>query len=560
MGNINSFLRENVASIGHDAVHIAPNIGEKKLNNAMKSFGYTGSPTSVIALFDNTIFGSAKEGLLFSGEKFIYKEVFTDPVSVSYNTISATELVETPIGKSDKVETSAVITRTDGSQLILKNLTNCKFDRLVALLNSAAADFTDFKEERQLVPVNEMTEALKVAYVKVVINMAYANDGEVDRQEFAELLLLMTRITVTSESRLALRSYMTSATGLMAPAELIQTLSTECPEGQEKSLHISLVKDLVNTYFSTGGTDVSQFAFLQENRGLLKVTDQEIELAVMAIQNDRAMLKEDYTDDMMIAAMKSLSAKAAAVGVPLAAVYLSGSVIGLSAVGMTSGLATLGMGGLLGMSSMATGIGVAVLLGVGAYAGVRKLTGADELSHSKRRELMLNEVIKQTQSTISLLIQDINFITEKLNGVIQSAGAQDVQIKTLMKLMQQLTSAGTILTNQTQAAQQGAARLRCAQFLDERKLKLLTKEPTKFELYGFIISFYEEREIHIEGKDGASSVVVKLAIKKDKTASELEALAGAFVSIGYFDATEVLKGNAADLAGRAKSMFTEILG
>jgi hypothetical protein len=428
------------------------------------------------------------------------------------------------------------------------------------LLNSAATEFTEFKEERQLVPVNEMTEALKVAYVKVIINMAYANDGEVDQREFAELLLLMTRIAVTTESRLALRSYMASAAGLMAPAELMQALSSECPEGQEKSLHISLVKDLVNTYFSTGGVDVGQFAFLQENRGLLKVTDQEIELAVMAIQNDRAMLKEDYTDDMMIAAMKSLSAKAAAVGVPLAAVYLSGSVIGMSAVGMTSGLASLGMGGLLGMSSMATGIGVAVLLGVGAYAGVRKLTGADELSHSKRRELMLNEVIKQTQSTISLLIQDINFITEKLNGVIQSAGAQDVQIKTLMKLMQQLTSAGTILTGQAHTAQQGAARLRCAQFLDERKLKLLTKEPTKAEFYGFIMSFYEEREIHTGGTDGASNVVVKLAIKKDKTADELEALAGAFTSIGYFDATEVMKGNAADLAGRAKGMFTEIFG
>ncbi len=558
MGNINTFLRENVASIGPDAVHIAPNIDDKKLNNAMKSFGYTGSPTSVIALFDNTLFGSAKEGLLFSGEKFIYKEIFTDPVSVSYNTISAVELVKTPTAKSDKVETSVVITRADGSRLILKDLTNCRLGRLVALLNSAATEFTEFKEERQLVPVNEMTEALKVAYVKIIINMAYANDGEVDQREFAELLLLMTRIAVTIESRLALRSYMVSATGLMTPAELMQTLSSECPEGQEKSLHISLVKDLVNTYFSTGGTDVSQFAFLQENRDLLKVTDQEIELTVMAIKNDRAMLKEDYTDDMMIAAMKSLSAKAAAVGTPLAAVYLSGSVIGLSAAGMTSGLSFLGMGGLLGMSSMATGIGVAVLLGVGAYAGVRKLTGADELSHSKRRELMLNEVIKQTQSTISLLIQDINFITEKLNGVIQSARAQDVQIKTLMKLMQQLTSAGTILTGRTQAAQQGAARLRCAQLLDERKLKLLTKEPTKAELYGFIMSFYEEREIHTEGKDDASSDVVKLAIMKDKTADELEALAGAFASIGYFDATKVLKGNAADLAGRTKGMFTEI--
>lgn len=557
MGNINTFLRENVANIGPDAVQVAPHIDEKKLNNAMKSFGYLGSPTTVIALFDNTLFGSAKEGLLFSGEKVIYKEIFTDPVSVSYNTILAVELVKTPVSNSDKVETSAVITRTDGSRLVMKDLTGCRLGRLVALLTSAATEFTEFKEERQLVPLNEMTEALKVAYVKFIINMAYANDGEVDQREFAELLLLMTRITVTAESRLVLRSYMASATGLMATSELMRTLSSECPEGQEKSLHISLVKDLVNTFFCTGGTDVGQFAFLQENRGLLNVSDQEIELTVMAIQNDRAMLKEDYTDDMMIAAMKSLSAKAAAVGVPLAAVYLSGSVIGLSAVGMTTGLSFLGMGGLLGLSSMATGIGVVVLLGVGAYAGVRKLTGADELSHSKRRELMLNEVIKQTQSTISLLIQDINFITERLNGVIQSAGAQDVQIKTLMRLMQQLTSAGTILTGQAQAAQQGAARIRCAKFLDQGKLKLLTKEPTKAELYNYIMSFYEERKFHAEGKDDASSDAVKLTIVKDKTAAELEALAGAFAAIGYFDPTEVLKGNAADLVERAKGTFVD---
>lgn len=560
MGSINTFLRENVASIGPKTVHIAPNIDAKKLNNAIKVFGYMGSPASVIALFDNTLFGSAKEGLLFSGEKVIYKAMLTEPVSVSYNAISSVELVETPTGKKDKVETSVVVTCVDESQLTLKNLIDCRYDKLAALLNSAATEFTEFKEERQLVPVNEMTEALKVAYVKIIINMAFANDGEVDQREFAELLLLMTRIAVTSESRLILRSYMASAASLATPAELMRTISSECPEGQEKSLHISLVKDLVNTYFSTGGTDVGQFAFLQENRGLLKVTDREIELTVMAIKNDRAMLKEDYTDDMMIAAMKSLSAKAAAVGVPLAAVYLSGSVIGMSAVGMTTGLSFLGMGGLLGMSSMATGIGVAVLLGVGAYAGVRKLTGADELSHSKRRELMLNEVIKQTQTTISLLIQDINFITEKLNGVIQSAGAQDVQIKTLMKLMQQLTSAGAILTGQTQAAQQGAARLRCAQFLDERKLKLLTKEPTKAEFYGFIMSFYEEQEIQTEGKDDPSGAVAKLVMRKDKTADELEALAGAFASIGYFNAAEVLKGNAADLAGRAKGMFTEVFG
>ena len=124
----------------------------------------------------------------------------------------------------------------------------------------------------------------------------------------------------------------------------------------------------------------------------------------------------------MMVIRKELGAKAGAVGVPLAAVYLSGSVIGMSAAGLTSGLATLGLGGFLGFSSMATGIGVAVLLGVGAYKGIKHLTGANEIDKTKRRELMLNEVIKQTQSTVSYLMEDINFITIKLNDVIVNHG------------------------------------------------------------------------------------------------------------------------------------------
>jgi hypothetical protein len=68
----------------------------------------------------------------------------------------------------------------------------------------------------------------------------------------------------------------------------------------------------------------------------------------MAIQQDFKMLREDFSDDALKRSMKELTAKAGAVGVPLAAVYLSGSVIGMSAAGITSGLATLGLGGVLG--------------------------------------------------------------------------------------------------------------------------------------------------------------------------------------------------------------------
>ena len=63
-----------------------------------------------------------------------------------------------------------------------------------------------------------------------------------------------------------------------------------------------------------------------------------------------------------------LAASLASAGVPLAAIAVSGSVFGLSAAGITSGLAALGLG--LGMAS---GIGVVVGIGVGSYLGVRWL-------------------------------------------------------------------------------------------------------------------------------------------------------------------------------------------
>jgi len=275
----------------------------------------------------------------------------------------------------------------------------------------------------------------------------------------------------------------------------------------------------------------------------------------MAIKNDHNMLKDDFTDDQVINALKTLSAKAAAVGTPLAAVYLSGSVVGMSAAGLTSGLATLGMGGMLGLSSMATGIGVAVLIGVVAYKGMRRLTGANELDRTKRRELMLNEVIKQTQKTISLLIEDINHITTKLNEYILAHGTQDAQIKKLMSLMTQMTGAGAVLTEKSNTAQSSATKLRCAQYLDESKLKSLTREPTKADLYDFIMKFYEEKAFK-EEKDGETREITKLVIKKNQPINDLENLAKAFEAVGYFNMTDVLKSTAADAAGKAKEKLS----
>jgi hypothetical protein len=556
MTNINVFLRENLGTVSNK-MSIAPQIDEKKLNNAVKSFAFSGNPSNVIALLDNTLLGSGKDGILFTGEKIIYRASFADPVSVPYASIASAEYVETVTGsKSDKIEVSLLIRRQNGTHLSVTGLVNCNYRKLAETLQACVQDFSEYKEERQLVSIDELSEPLKVAYVQAVINMAYDNDDVIDDKEFAEILQLMTRLDLSAETRFTLRAYMASSAVQIPLETLLAQIDSESPAGQIKALHISLAKDLINLFFSTGNRDIGAFAFLQKNRGLLKVTDEEIELAVLAIKNDHDMLRDDMTDDQIVSALKILSAKAAAVGTPLAAVYLSGSVVGMSAAGLTSGLASLGMGGLLGMSGMMTGIGVAVLIGVGTYAGVRKLTGANELTRSKRRELMLNEVIKQTQMTISLVMKDINFITGKLNEYILAHGAQDAKIKQLLGLMTQMTGAGSVLTNKSNSAQASATKLRCAQYLDETKLKSLTREPTKAELYDFILGFYEESSVVITSKENEEQTLTKLTIKRDKNSKELESLARAFEAIGYFNVSDVLMGTAADVAGKAREKLS----
>ncbi|HBP6021025.1 TPA: hypothetical protein L6A14_24335 [Pseudomonas aeruginosa] len=554
--SVSAYLRENLGSISAKNISIAPGIDEKKLNNAVKAFRYSGLPGNVVALFDNTLFGTGKDGLLFTGEQLIYRSGFADPIQFPYEAISSAKYAQLYTGKNlDKLEYSLIIQRKDDSQLVIKDLTDCDYAALASVLQGVIDNFSEFQDEKQLIPIDEMDEAVKVAYLKVMVNMAYDNDAVIDEKEFAEILLLMTRLNLSPESRFSVRTYMTAFKPAVPIETLLAELDSHCPRGQIRPLHISLTKDLINLYFSTGGNSLEVFGFLQNNRALLQITDDEIDLAVTAIRNDHSMLKEDVTDDQIVSALKLLSAKAAAVGTPLAAVYLSGSVIGMSAAGLTSGLATLGMGGLLGLSGMTTGIGVAVLIGVGAYAGVRKLTGADELTRSKRRELMLVEVIKQTQATISLLIQDINHITERLTQALAEHGEQGQKIQRLMAMMGQMTGAGAVLTSKSEAAQSSATKLRCARFLDDAKLKTLAKEPTKAELYGFIRGFYEERSFTQE-KDGQQVETLKLVVKPGVSPKDLENLARAFEAVGYFNVGDVLVGGAADVASKAKDKLT----
>lgn len=140
--NISDILRKGVSEIAHNSVYVAPNIPPAKLKGAIEGHCFTGSPASVIAICDDTVFGGGEDGFLFTSTHVSYRMVFSDPIKVAYSDIKSifilSEFSSSLFGSFGKIK------------ILLKNNNYVEFDnlslnceRLVALLRSCAKYFSE---------------------------------------------------------------------------------------------------------------------------------------------------------------------------------------------------------------------------------------------------------------------------------------------------------------------------------------------------------------------------------------------------------------------------------
>ncbi len=69
--NVESYIKENVVKVmtNMSKAYIAPDIPEKKLNNALKDIAVGVRAEYVLALVDTTFLGNGKAGMVFLGDK-----------------------------------------------------------------------------------------------------------------------------------------------------------------------------------------------------------------------------------------------------------------------------------------------------------------------------------------------------------------------------------------------------------------------------------------------------------------------------------------------------------
>ncbi|MFD2706991.1 hypothetical protein [Salibacterium lacus] len=425
-------------------VYFKNEIPEKKLDNAIKNYGDDIDAANVITLNDSTLFGNGKEGFIITKAGFYYKASFEKPVKINFSKLLDVDIEENRVpgkSKSDKIETELYINQTDQTFTIKINSSHINeqelYEFLCIVIDLNAEGKVD--ETDKIVILEDMPQDVKLNYLKAIIHCILSDNNEIDASSLSEIQTLMTQLNFDAELRQEVRSFIAEMKETAVYIEeLLENMEQGVPKGSgEDALKVSLVKDVIRVNrVRFGSYSAYEFRNILELTNRYNIDDEQLGVIEQGIINDEKIMRGEVEDDQIINNAKELSSKASAVGIPIAAIYMSGSVAGLSAAGLTSGLAALGLGGILGLSSMVTGIGVVVIAGVGVYKGVKWVTSGSERSKTQKREFFIQEIIKNNQKTINNLAEDVNYFAEQVVDVTEQA---ELNKQKLHKLGRELT-------------------------------------------------------------------------------------------------------------------------
>lgn len=288
--------------------------------------------------------------------------------------------------------------------------------------------------------LSQLSDDAKLLYCRVLVDLARV-DGHLDPREISNLYLFASTIGLGTEARTELRREITGAQRVPAnetttpesALESARALRDLLEEEEREPVITMLVRDLVR--ISRADREV---AASERERTVLVAgvafpdsADRLVEAAEDLVATEEDFAAGKITTSQMEARTKDIVAQAAAFGVPVAAVSLAGSVGGLGAAGITSGLAALGFGGILGLSAMVTGIGTVVILGVAVYSGVRFLLGTNERERENRREALIQQVLRNHQQAMAELTDDIAGLASRMEGYLTQTTRNEDRLSVL---------------------------------------------------------------------------------------------------------------------------------
>ncbi|HUM62775.1 MAG TPA: TerB family tellurite resistance protein [Anaerolineaceae bacterium] len=220
-------------------------------------------------------------------------------------------------------------------------------------------------EEQKKHPLEEYSENEQIAYLSVLSAVCYVDKefGDMEKRQL-DVLLAQLKISDVGKAKIYSSVFNLQREDKLANLEAIQILGNT-------ELKYTLISDLCLFSLVDSKFSDDEYQYILGIGEVLGITQEQVD-AIKSIQESLYKIKDiPPNSEKYKHLIKDSAAKLAGVGVPVAAIAASGSMFGLSAAGITSGLAALG--GLVGGGMLLGAVVVVPAIALGAAFGVKKL-------------------------------------------------------------------------------------------------------------------------------------------------------------------------------------------
>ena len=220
-------------------------------------------------------------------------------------------------------------------------------------------------EEQKKHPLEEYSENEQIAYLSILSAVCYVDKefGDMEKRQL-DVLLAQLKISDVGQAKIYSSVFNLQREDKLANLEAIQILGNT-------ELKYTLISDLCLFSLVDSKFSDDEYQYILGIGEVLGITQEQVD-AIKSIQESLYKIKDiPPNSEKYKHLIKDSAAKLAGVGVPVAAIAASGSMFGLSAAGITSGLAALG--GLVGGGMLLGAVVVVPAIALGAAFGVKKL-------------------------------------------------------------------------------------------------------------------------------------------------------------------------------------------
>lgn len=282
--------------------------------------------------------------------------------------------------------------------------------------------------------IKQLSDEQRVAFYGALFAMAAVGD-QIQREELELIYEMLDTDGLSDESRRCIYAY-----AIQPPAlrDCLYALSY-APESVRYALMFNLVEVAVADHLLLEQEESA----IADARNILGVSDEQVTATKDAAEKMRYVRERGIDDNHAADVLKSAGAGLSAVGFPVVVVSFLG-ISGLSAVGISTGLAALGFG--LGM---VPGIGTAALIGAVVFVGVNKLLDTGD---ERKKEAHRHERERKAQLAIQNLQETINHLIDRMMRLQEDAADAKTNKEAIQLLNERLTKLQQILARRKEEA------------------------------------------------------------------------------------------------------------